>query len=121
MKDAEVKSVVEKSPNWDEFLIKAKCLLQRSQIFGRPLQGHQIPGYPFRQDLPECDLFGEYEIILPTGEILRATVDYSTQYRAEGINWRLMNGKFVDRYSVVAWRKVIKNKKGAEDVTKEIR
>lgn len=67
-------------------------------------------GFPFDEGFPKGGPFGNadkiYEIILRNGTKVDAQVDYSTQYRAEGLNWRCLEGTFssVDRFIVLAWK-----------------
>jgi hypothetical protein len=84
------------SPKWDEMSAKVKCL---------PI-GETLPGFPFQEKIPQDDEQAIYEIILRDGSIIKAMVDLTTQYRAEGIQWKQLHGINYDKYMVAAWRKV---------------
>ena len=83
------------SPNWDKYKD------YKGGVF-------MIQGFPFNEGWPpedSCDKI--YEIILRDGVGLikhDARVDYSTQYRAEGLQWRTTRGEVFDKHCVVAWK-----------------
>lgn len=63
-------------------------------------------GYPFNEGFPD-GFYGDgkvYELRLRDGRHARATVDYSHQYRADGIKWD--TGETLDRAVVLAWREL---------------
>lgn len=88
---------LEQSPHWD--LFKAS-------------EGFIHEGYPFDEGFPGgASPLGitEYELIFRTGERLRASVDFSTQYRAEGLRWAVKQHgrrRSLERWPIVAWRQV---------------
>ncbi|HCC83938.1 TPA: hypothetical protein DEP96_03750 [Candidatus Uhrbacteria bacterium] len=61
----------------------------------------RIPGFPYNEGLPVAR-DEEYVIILGDGRRLAATLDLSTQYRTEGIQWATSEGIF-PQFSVAAW------------------
>jgi hypothetical protein len=65
-------------------------------------------GYPYREGWPDCGP-GEnivFEIVMMDGKRTQGYVDFTTQYIAEGLNWRDLNGELIDKYFVVAWKEV---------------
>lgn len=66
-------------------------------------------GYPFDESFPPGGPFGNqnvfYEIITRDGMRHDAQVDYSTQYRSEGLKWLTNQGEFLGREVVVAWKR----------------
>lgn len=83
---------------------------QQSQSWEKYRDNHdgQIRGFPFNEGFPTGGPFGNvrkwYELILETGQRVRAQVDFSTQYRAEGLQWRTEAGKTLDKHVVAAWK-----------------
>lgn len=84
----------QQSPNWDAHSAVAEQLLS----------GQMIPGFPFDEGVP-ADPTATYEIVLRNGEKLKAHVDLSRQYAAEGRQWRA-NGDTYNRYVVACWRRL---------------
>jgi hypothetical protein len=66
-------------------------------------------GFPFQEGFPKGaspTTMPEYVIIFRDGQRLRATVDFSTQNRAEGLNWRVKSHSeigFLGQHAVAAW------------------
>ena len=82
------------SPNWET----------RSALQALLLRGQLIPGFPFTEGIPrENQLEGRFEVIFRDGERCDARLDLSTQYRAEGIQWRTSHGIF-PKTVVACWR-----------------
>lgn len=83
-------SRVIKSPNWDQF-------------------GHTTEfvrdGFPFHEGWPQrYPLDAWFLLRLRDGRRVRAQVDYSTQYRDEGVRWRVEgSGHRLDQAIVVCW------------------
>ncbi|MEK6867498.1 MAG: hypothetical protein AABX98_01615 [Nanoarchaeota archaeon] len=69
-----------------------------------------IPGFPFNEGFPPGGPFGNgektYQILLRDGERVEARIDYSTQYRTEGIRWETNTGKCIDRFVVAGWKEL---------------
>ncbi len=93
--DWEMRMEKQQSPNWDKY---------------KDISYFVLEGFPFNEGFPQGGPFGNadkvYEIILRNGNKVDAQVDYSTQYKAEGLTWKCLEGvfKYVDRHIVVAWR-----------------
>jgi hypothetical protein len=85
-------SELQKSINWDD----------RENIMG-----FLDDGFPFDEGWPQCGP-GEtkfFDIITRNGQKHTAYIDFSTQYRAEGLNWfSLSIGSIVSEFTVIAWR-----------------
>jgi len=84
-------SEIQKSPNWDK-----RC----------DFQGFLREGFPFDEGWPKCGP-GDgmtFDLVLRDGEKCQAYVDFSTQHRAEGLQWRRLTGQSVSRSVVIAWR-----------------
>jgi len=50
-----------------------------------------------------------YEILLRDGTLARARIDFSTQYRAEGLRWEVLEGSGIRSPSsaiVFAWKRI---------------
>lgn len=69
-------------------------------------------GFPFNEDFPRSGPYSsaEFELIFRSGERLTAQVDYSTQYRAEGLTWQVTGprgssllGRRLGSQVIVAW------------------
>ena len=84
----------EKSPNWDkhEESLKAKTT------------GQQLQGWPFNEGIPK-NRMSSFNIILSDGQIATATVDLTTQYCAEGIQWKT-KGNTWNKQQVAAWKEI---------------
>lgn len=69
-----------------------------------------IDGFPFNEGFPSGGPFGnvnkQYALVLRNGERASASVDYSTQYRTEGLRWRTSDGESLDKYVVAAWKEL---------------
>ena len=67
-------------------------------------------GFPFNEYFPKGGPFGNvnklYELILVGGKRVQAQVDYSTQYRAEGLQWLTQERQTIGQGVVAAWREV---------------
>jgi len=87
---------------------------QKQQSLGwetRSKEEGSLKGYPFNEGFPTGGPFGNfnkpYELILRDGSRSMAYVSYDTQYRAEGLQWKLLDkGRLLDRCVVAAWIKV---------------
>ena len=84
--------MIQQSKNWE----------QRNAI---AFQGVRFQGFPFMEGLPK-NRMGTYEIILADGERAQAMLDLSTQYRAEGIQWRTLDGRIFHPHVIACWRSV---------------
>ena len=60
-------------------------------------------GFPFDEGWPTCTPTDEFKVILRDGEVCKARVDFSTQYRAEGKKWRTHDGRTFGKQVVIAW------------------
>lgn len=64
-------------------------------------------GFPFSEGFPSGGPFGNqdivYEIITRDGVRYDAQVDYTAQYKEEGLQWRIKSG-LIGKQVVVAWR-----------------
>ena len=85
---------VEVSSSWDEVLRWQKQY---------PLL--QPPGFPYKEELPS-NRHGEFQIITYKCETQIAHLDLSTQYRAEGVLWRIVGGASIERHQVAAWKRI---------------
>lgn len=69
-----------------------------------------IDGFPFEEGFPSGGVFANhtkvYELITRDGSRVQAKVDYSTQYRAEGIKWFTLDRETLDQSVVAAWREL---------------
>jgi hypothetical protein len=87
--------VLEQSINWDKYCESSRFIEE---------------GFPFDEGFPKnCGPTDDkiYQLIARTGERYLAEVDFSTQYRAEGLNWkRLDRGTNYDKGLIVAWREI---------------
>lgn len=90
---------LEKSPRWDEL----------EDVQGRIEYDGIDQGFPNTGPYDDT----EYMVLNWFGERLRARVDFSTQYRAEGLRWRLNEdseffhrGSTIGRHDVAAWREL---------------
>ncbi len=87
-----MEEVKQKSSHWDNY-----CTMNSS-----------IDGFPFNEGFPTGGPFGNvdkvYELILRTGEKIDARVDYSTQYRSEGLRWQTFGRGSLERAVVAAWQ-----------------
>jgi hypothetical protein len=66
-------------------------------------------GYPFDEGWPDCSPNDGkvFEIIVRDGKKYFATVDFTTQYRAEGKKWRSVErGQMIEKCVVMAWREM---------------
>ena len=72
-------------------------------------------GFPFREGFPATGPSDntEFALIFRNGERLRARVDFSTQYRAEGLRWEItappdseLIGWRVGQQAVAAWSEI---------------
>jgi len=84
---------LQKSPNWDN----------RKNI-AWPFR----KGFPFNEGWPRCGP-GDgkvFELITCGGQRHDARVDFETQYRAEGLNWRTLSGELIYKHVVIAWQEV---------------
>ena len=63
-------------------------------------------GFPFKEGFPSRAVGLRCELITRDGERHQAQVDYSTQYRAEGLQWLTSRGKTIDKYVVAAWKEL---------------
>lgn len=84
------------SPNWDKYQDLPKNTFVEE-------------GFPFHEGWPpergpSGRLNDKYELISRNGTRYIGLVDYSCQYRAEGIEWRTLEGEVVDKGVVVAWK-----------------
>lgn len=87
---------LEKSPNWDAY---------------KDSVGFIEEGFPFKEGFPkEASSCSRklYTLIFRDGSRLLGAPDYSRQYRAEGTQWRIVEGGFawLDQHVVVAWCEV---------------
>lgn len=80
----------QKSPNWDR---RSERIIPNSE-------------FPFNEGWPDVDKTHSqfFTIILQDGQRVIARVDFSTQYRAEGLQWLTNDGKLIDKTSVAAWK-----------------
>lgn len=92
-------SVKNCSPKWDYFY---------DLVTKFPDQ--EIDGTPFNAGFPELDDYQTYEVILCTGKIEQAIVDYSVPGK---LSWLNMNGSNIAEVLVVAWQEI-------DDADKEI-
>lgn len=83
----------QKSPNWDN---------------RQTITSSVTEGFPFNEGWPQCGPGDNkvFELITRDGQRHIAQVDLSTQYRAEGKQWRTLSGQIIDKYNVLAWREV---------------
>jgi hypothetical protein len=63
-----------------------------------------MEGWPFDEGFPK-NRCGNFKVILMNGETASATIDLSTQYRNEGIKWKI-KGQTWDKQQVAAWMEV---------------
>ena len=97
MISADQQQVLEQSPNW--------AILKDSE-------GFIEEGFPFNEGFPRGaspEGTTEYEIIFRTGERFRSIVDFSTQYRAEGLRWAIKQPsqtRSLNQFVVAAWCEV---------------
>ena len=82
----------EKSPNWDS----------REASLKNHVMGQRMQGWPFNEGIPK-NRQGSFQVILSDGQIATATIDLSTQYQAEGIQWKT-KGQTWDKQQVAAWK-----------------
>ena len=63
-------------------------------------------GFPFDEGWPKCGPGDNkvFELITRDGQRHDACVDFSTQYRAEGLQWRSLTGEPISKGVVIAWR-----------------
>ena len=97
----------DKSPNWNKYDVTD---LQKYCD-----NNGMINGYPFDEGFPDMAVGVTYALILRNGERTYATVDFSTQYKSEGLQWkaqtstRIYNkGNSIDRCVVAAWQEIKK-------------
>ncbi len=83
----------QKSPNWDN---------------RKNITGFLREGYPFDEGWPQCGPTDDkvFELITRDGQRYDARVDFSTQYRAEGKQWRTLSGETIYKIVVIAWREL---------------
>lgn len=81
----------QKSPNWDS----------RQNI-----SQFVEEGFPFDEGWPECGPGDDkvFELVTRDGQRHDARVDFSTQYRAEGLQWRTLSREVIYKHVVIAWR-----------------
>jgi hypothetical protein len=85
---------LQQSPNWDNL---------------KDSEGFIEDGFPFREGFPRVGPLDNavFLIIFRTGERLQSRVDFSTQYRAEGLRWEVgppLNS--LSQQVVAAWREL---------------
>jgi hypothetical protein len=84
------------SPNWDKYK-------------DWPSGAFINEGFPFDEGWPSGGPYGNqdvmYEVITRDGVRHDAKVDYTTQYRSEGLQWRTNKGETLYKEVVVAWRR----------------
>jgi hypothetical protein len=63
-------------------------------------------GYPFNEGFPVGHVLDGnlYSLKLRDGSLVSARVNYSRQYRAEGLTWEQENGEPVSRSIVMGWK-----------------
>ncbi|NTV31458.1 NUDIX hydrolase [candidate division WWE3 bacterium] len=83
--------LVEASPRWPNF-----ATTEYFVSGGFPFQEGWPIGYPREE---------EFIIRLRDGSFHRARVDFTTQYRDEGLRWRTSRGQLVDKSIVVCWHR----------------
>lgn len=84
-------SELQKSPNWDN---------------RKNVTGFVRDGYPFNEGWPQCGPSDDklFTVITRDGTRHTAYVDFTTQYRAEGLQWRKLNRESICKEVVVAWQ-----------------
>ena len=90
------KILVEKSPNWDKAI----------NAYERLLPGTMMPGFPFMEGYP-TDLHKSCFIVTRDLRLQIARVDFSDQYRAEGLAWRDRDGYRIESHIVAGWMQII--------------
>ena len=73
-------------------------------------------GFPFNEGFPKTPYdieHARFELLLRSGERCQAIVDYSRQYRAEGLEWLALTstkifepGRNIGKQVVVAWKEL---------------
>ena len=88
-------SVKQQSPNWKKY--------ENSYGFIKD-------GFPFNEGFPLGGPYENenkyYELIMRTGEKEHAQVDYSTQYRDQGLSWRTEDNTLIDKFDLAACKEL---------------
>ncbi len=92
--DPNVEAVIQgkQSPSWHKY--------QDSEDFIEK-------GFPFNEGFPKTSPLSlePFNLILRNGVRVVGYVDFSTQYRSEGLSWMDEQGHYLSSYTVVGWQK----------------
>lgn len=91
----------EESPHWSE----------RQKYVGVDTRDALPDQFPYNEGYPRtrAERGATYEILLTDGKVLKARVDLSTQYRAEGPTWEVIERtdiRYPASFIVMAWRRI---------------